>query len=226
MKNRFFSFLLPVLNLIDNGKLFREPLRWLYFFLASLNLLMPLGLIILAAGSPETIFSGFFFILGFVLFFLAVCFTSWVGFQIWWNRADTLRLFSSEGDENFATVAFSHFLQTSGEWLGATVALNGFFLGVLVLLGGLILRLINGEGLPQDSPDMLFFLAVRFGFYPGGILMYFLVILAPLAGYLILVTTRFLAEQLRALAATANYSRKILKIQLRRIRLLEKNHWD
>jgi len=214
MKNKFFSFISPALNVIDNGKFFREPLRWLYFFLAGLNLLLPLVFIIPALIYSEIIFSnGFLYILAFILVFLAVCFSSWVGFQIWWNRADSIRLFSSVGDENFATVAFSHLVQTFGEWLGVTLGLNGFFGGLLLLIGALVMRLTTGEELP------LWQLGV-------GSYAYFLILLGPLAGFLVLVITRFLAEQIRALASVANYSRKLLKIQLRRIRIIEKNHWD
>jgi Na+-transporting methylmalonyl-CoA/oxaloacetate decarboxylase gamma subunit len=213
MENRFFSFISPALKVIDNGKFFREPLRWLYFFLAGLNVLMPLAVIYYAAKYSDFLDNGFLFFLGFLLLFLVVCFTSWVGFQIWWSRAGSIRLFSSEGDENFATIALSHLLQTLGEWLGALIALNGFFGGLFLLLGELISVLLLGDGLPLGTMGM-------------GVYVYFLILLGPLSGFLVIVITRFLAEQIRALASVANYTRKLLKIQLRRIRIIEKNHWD
>ncbi|MCK5737067.1 MAG: hypothetical protein KAH21_11340, partial [Spirochaetaceae bacterium] len=201
MKSRFFSFISPALKVIDNGKFFREPLRWLYFFLGALNLLIPLALIVTAAVYSEFLFENVLYVLGFVLFFSAVCFTSWLGFQIWWNRADTIRLYSSEGDENFATVAFSHFIQTSGEWLGVTVALNGFFTGLFVLLGMLISMIFYGVAF-LEVIDIVFYFGVNY----LGRFLFFTMLLAPLSGFLILVTTRFLAEQIRALASVANYS--------------------
>lgn len=213
MKSRFFSYISPVLRTIDNGKFFREPLRWLYFFLAVMNLLIPLAPLLFAFRFSEVITNGFLFILGIILVFLAVCFSSWVGFQIWWNRADSIRFFSSEGDENFATVAFSHFLQTAGEWLGVSIAINGFFGGLFVLIGEVISRLAGGIGLPLGRIGM-------------GSYVYFLILLGPLSGFLVIVVTRFLAEQIRALASVANHTRKLLKIELRRIRVIEKNHWD
>ena len=213
MKNRFLSFISPVLRVIDNGKFFREPLRWLYFFLAGLNILMPLAVIYYAVTFSDFLLDGFLYFFGFILLFIVVCFTSWVGFQIWWNRAESIKMFSSEGDENFATIAFSHFLQTLGEWLGVTVALNGFFGGLFLLLGELVSYLIGGEGLPLDLIDM-------------GSYVYFLILLGPLSGFFLIVITRFLAEQIRALASVANHTRKLLKIELRRIRVIEKNHWD
>jgi len=213
MKNRFLSFISPVLRVIDNGKFFREPLRWLYFFLALLNFLMPLAVIYYAVTFSDSLLDGFLFFLGFFLLFIVVCFTSWVGFQIWWNRAESIKMFSSEGDENFATIAFSHFLQTLGEWLGFIVALNGFFGGLFLLLGELVSYFIGGEGLPLGMIGM-------------GSYVYFLILLGPLSGFLLIVITRFLAEQIRALASVANHTRKLLKIELRRIRVIEKNHWN
>jgi len=42
MKGKFFDFIKPGLDLIDNGSFFKRPFSWLYVVFAGLNLLMPL----------------------------------------------------------------------------------------------------------------------------------------------------------------------------------------
>lgn len=49
--NKFFSFFEPVLKYIDTGKFFREPFRWLYAILATLNLLTPIVLLVMAINN-------------------------------------------------------------------------------------------------------------------------------------------------------------------------------
>ena len=48
MENKFFTFLDPILGLIDDGAFFRKPFRWLYTLLAALNLLVPIGVLVAA----------------------------------------------------------------------------------------------------------------------------------------------------------------------------------
>ncbi len=213
MKFKFSSFISPFLNNIDNGSFFLQPLRWLYYCLAVLNFLIPTAFIITAVSFSYILPGSFFNILGYAVLFLLVCFISWVGFQIWWNRVDTIRMISSEGDENFATVAFSHLIQTSGEWLGVTVALYGFFSGLVILVGKLM-NLEIGDLMPIDSRLI------------SGPLGYFIFLLAPISGFLVVILTRFFAEQIRALASVANHTRKLLTLELRRMRIIKRNRWE
>lgn len=192
MNNKFFTFLDPVLEFIDNGSFFRKPFRWLYAILAGLNLLIPIG--VLAAAVNNNVFDfEAKFIIAFLLLFLIVCVLSWFGFQIWWNRRDKVDISSKKDDEFVAIPVFSHFLQTGGEWLGMFVGVGGFCLSLvaIIFLGAYAPML--GESLGIGS-------LIGGGF--GACLLF------PIYGFLIVVATRVLAELYRALTSIANNTRK------------------
>lgn len=192
MKNKFFTFLDPALALIDNGAFFRKPFRWLYMLLAALNLLIPIA--VLVAAIDNRLFSaGGKFVVAFIIIFLIICGLSWFGFQIWWNRREKVNISSQDGDEFVAIPVFSHFLQTSGEWLGMYVGVGGF-----------AISLIAAIFLGQDAQIMGYALGMG-SLFGGGILS---CLLFPIYGFLIVVVARVLAELYRALASIANNTRK------------------
>ncbi|HIW66428.1 MAG TPA: hypothetical protein H9879_09395 [Candidatus Alistipes intestinipullorum] len=192
MENKFFTFLNPVLELIDNGSFFRKPFRWLYMVLAALNLLVPIA--ILVAAVDNRLFSaGGKFVVAFIIIFLIICGLSWFGFQIWWNRREKVNISSQNGDEFVAIPVFSHFLQTCGEWLGMYVGVGGFSLSLIAAIF-----------LGSDSQMMGH--ALGMGSLFGGSILSCL--LFPIYGFLIVVVARVLAELYRALASIANNTRK------------------
>lgn len=99
MENKFFTFLDPILGLIDDGAFFRKPFRWLYTLLAALNLLVPIGVLV-AAIDNHVFNAGCKFVVAFIVLFLIICGLSWFGFQIWWNRRDKVNASSQDGDDS------------------------------------------------------------------------------------------------------------------------------
>ena len=99
---------------------------------------------------------------------------------------------STAGDEFVATPVFSHFIQTLGEWFGTYIGLVGFGFALLatIILGdeGRYLGLILG--IPYLNTGWM------------------AVITMPIIGFLIIVVSRFLSEQIRALASIANNTKK------------------
>ena len=91
-----------------------------------------------------------------------------------------------------ATPVFSHFIQTIGEWLGTWIGIVGFSVALLTTL------ILGDEGYYLSSQ-------LGLGFMKTGVLF---IILMPVYGFLIIVATRFLAEQFRALSSIANNTRK------------------
>ena len=51
MENKFFTFIKPYLNYIDNGHLYRKPFSWLYVLLAIINLIAPLYVFYMAVDN-------------------------------------------------------------------------------------------------------------------------------------------------------------------------------
>lgn len=187
MKNKFFSFIAPYLAFIDSGKFFRKPFSWLYMAMGVINLILPFY--ILYQAIDNDIFKApFKFVLVFIVAWFTIAFASWTGFQIWWDRKDKLSFNSSAGNEFITTPVFSHFIQTFGEWLGTWIGLVGF---VFALMATIIL---GKDGYYMSKQ-------LGLGFLNTGIIS---IILMPVYGYLIIITSRFIAEQFRALAAIAN----------------------
>jgi len=190
MENKFFTFIKPYLSFIDNGHLYRKPFSWLYTLLAVVNLIVPIYIFNKAADNsifdlPEK------FIIVFLLLWLIIAFASWVSFQLWWDRKTKVTTTSVEGDEFVATPVFSHFLQTLGEWLGTWIGIVGFSGALLSTFAGIDVNYLSSKlGIPFLDDGFLY------------------EILMPIYGFLIIVGTRFLAEQFRALSSIANNTRK------------------
>ena len=99
---------------------------------------------------------------------------------------------SSVGDEFIATPVFSNFIQTFGEWMGTYIGLVGFGFALLstIILGEEGNYFGNNIGIPYLRTGWLAVIAM------------------PIVGFLIIVFSRFLAEQIRALSSIANNTRK------------------
>lgn len=191
MDQKFFTFAKPYFSFIDDGSLYRKPFSWLYTLFAIANLIIPIFVMIKAIDSY--IFKGpgkFIFV--FILLWIIVAFASWIGFQLWWDRKDKVNNSSSSGDDFVATPVFSHFLQTFGEWLGTFIAIVGTGSAILMTL------FLGSEGNYMGEQMGL-------GFAKGGITA---IITMPLIGFFIIVFSRFIAEQARALASIANNTKK------------------
>ncbi|MDR0832764.1 MAG: hypothetical protein LBN93_01005 [Candidatus Symbiothrix sp.] len=190
MKSKFFTFITPYLSFIDNGSLYRKPFSWLYEVIAVLNLLLPFYVLY------KAIDTGIFdspakFIIAFLLIWVVIAFVSWISFQIWWDRKDKVLESSRERSEFVATPVFSHFIQTAGEWIGTWVGVVGFSVALLITIFlGDEAYLLGGLGIP---------------FLNGGLMA---IITMPIFGFLIIVISRFFAEQIRALTSIANNTKR------------------
>jgi hypothetical protein len=190
MNGPFFNFIKPALDYLDSGRFFREPMSWLYTILAICNLLLPL--VVLGLAIEENLFRNQGkFILGFLLIWVLILGAAWVGFQIWWDRRKKVTSSSQQGDEFVASLAFAHFIQTYGEWYGTMMAIvgtGGTFIGYLIM-GEQATYLFRQIPILNMANSWL------------------MVLIWPIAGYLIVVAFRFVAELIRALGAIANHTR-------------------
>ena len=186
--NKFFTFIKPYINFIDDKKIFKLPFRWLYIFLAAVNLLLPFYLLykmlemrLFSAGGKMV------FVL--ILLWLVIAFVSWVCAQLWWDRQAKVLAFTEAGNEFPATYAIAHFVQCVGEWLGTFIAVVGF---ATALLANIFLR---------DEMGMLSGMA-------GVDLGVTMIIFFPVYGFFTLVFGRFLSETIRVLPAIANNTKR------------------
>lgn len=191
MDNKFFTFIKPYLSFIDNGDLYRKPFSWLYALLAIINLIVPIYVFYQAVDNDIFDAPGKFVIV-FLLVWVIIAFSGWLSFQLWWDRKSKVISTSNVGDEFVATPVFSHLIQTIGEWLGTWIGIVGFSVALLTTL------ILGDEGSYLSGQ-------LGLGFMETGFLF---IILMPVYGFLIILTTRFLAEQFRALSSIANNTRK------------------
>jgi hypothetical protein len=191
MDNKFFTFIKPYLSFIDNGDLYRKPFSWLYALLAIINLIVPIYVFYQAVDN-RIFDSPAKFVIIFLLVWVIIAFAGWLSFQLWWDRKSKVISTSNVGDEFVATPVFSHLIQTIGEWLGTWIGIVGFSVALLTTL------ILGDEGYNLSRQ-------LGLGFMETGVLF---IILMPVYGFLIIVATRFLAEQFRALSSIANNTRK------------------
>ena len=191
MDNKFFTFIKPYLSYIDNGHFYRKPFSWLYIIFAVLNLLLPI-FIFYKAVDNRIFDAPSKFIIVFLLIWIIIAFVSWISFQLWWDRKFKVTATSVEGDEFIATPVFSNLIQTFGEWIGTWIGIVGFTVAILTTL------ILGNEGDNLSYQIGIPFLKTGFAF----------IILMPIYGFLIIVISRFLAEQFRALSSIANNTRK------------------
>jgi len=194
MDNKFFTFARPYLSFIDKGHLFKKPFNWLYTVMAIINLLV--HLIILFTSIDNGVFKlKFKVVLTFILIWLITAFASWISFQIWWDRRSKITYSTQENDEFVATPAFSHFIQTAGETYGTWIGLVGFGFALFttIILGGEASYLSYQLGMPLGS------------LMGSGVAAIFIM---PIIGFLIIILSRFVSEQIKALVAIANNTKK------------------
>ncbi|MCF8396773.1 MAG: hypothetical protein K9G58_01310 [Bacteroidales bacterium] len=191
MENKFLTFIRPYLSFIDNGHFFRKPFSWLYTLLAIVNLLIPIY--VFYQASDNRIFdSPTKFVIVFLLLWVIVAFAGWVGFQLWWDRKSKIDMSYTAGDEFIATPALSHFIQTLGEWIGTYIGIVGFGFALLTTI------ILGEEG---------YYLGRNLGI-PYLVTGWMAVITMPIIGFLIIVFSRFLSEQIKALSSIANNTKK------------------
>jgi hypothetical protein len=190
MNNKFFTFIKPYLGYIDSGKMFRQPIGYVYMALAIINALLPLYILVEALDGNVFDLPGKVVVI-FLILWIIIAIAGWISFQLWWDRKTKVNETSAEGDEFVAIPVYSHFVQTFGEWAGTWFAVVGFFFGIFTEL--------------VEESRMIG------GFIPGGFLRgggIESALISLVAGYLIIVLSRASAEMLRAIVSIANNTRK------------------
>jgi hypothetical protein len=185
-KSPFFNFSKPYLDYIGKGKVF----SLVYIVMAVLNLFLPFVIMYIVIDS------GFFrfgakYVFTFIFSWLVIVFACWIGFQIWWNRRT--KVSDVAASEFVATPIFSEILQTFGEWLGTMIGIIGAGVGLIATIA-------------LGNEARYLFSAIGMDFLSMGAMV---IIIGPVIGFFIIIIFRFLAEQLRIMAALANNTKEI-----------------
>lgn len=192
MDSKFFTLIDPLFKYIDSGKFFRQPMQWLYYIIGVICLIAPLYLLYYLFD--DNVFSyadggECFAIILIWLVFAALCYG---GFMLWFNRAGKLATILQPDSKFVAVPALANFIQTSGEFIG-------MFFGLFSFASSIIITLFSA-GIARYA-----FGSLNAGSSLGtGIGML-------LGGYIIVISSRYVAELVLAIADIANNTDKIAK---------------
>jgi hypothetical protein len=176
---------------IDNGEIFRNGYKWVYIFFAVITGISPFGT--LYTTFRYSLFNmAFGTALAFLLIWLFILIAGVLGCLLWWRRKNDLIAITSQNNEFIASVIFAHFLQTIGEILAIYLAVVGT--GVCLVCG-----IFLGSERNYELDNVL-------PIHPNVGLIG--VIGFPVAGFLVLIFFRFIAEQIKALATIATNTKK------------------
>ena len=190
--NPFFNWAKPYFDFVGRGKIY----SLVYVIMALCNLLLPLIVIFWVIESGMLQYAGTGAVIAFMFALLVIAFASWIGFQLWWNRKSAVKRFESA--DLIATPVISDLLQTFGEWLGT-------MLGILGVGVGIIITILLWDVSKYTAELMMFGVGGFFNFGPA------MIIGGPVAGFITIVFFRFIAEQIRIIAAIANNTREIAR---------------
>jgi hypothetical protein len=182
----FLNWSKPFIDSIDNGAFFKEPASWLYSLNGIAFLLIPLVIAFQAFDNDFFDYQEKYILVGF-LFWIILTLICLVCFQIWINRKN--KLLNLDGSRGFvATKIMADIISTSGECYGVIVGVLGFFT--------VLFSLFTEINLMREL-DFL-----PFGAGVMGIIAF------PVAGYFIIIATKFLSEFISAIATIARNTAK------------------
>ena len=184
-KHKGATFVKSALDYVDSGNFFRAPVWWLYVLIGLLSAFAPFYLLFKAFIPMFKHMPAWPIIVFIVIWFILLA-GGIVGFLIWWNRKDQLAALVPVGDDFPVTPVFAHFYRTLSEW-------TGFMVGVVFFLASLVFYVLVGK-------------ETR-GILPVGLGQIFIL---PVIGFVIIFASRFIAEQIRALAAIASNTGKLV----------------
>lgn len=185
---KIMNYYKKLLDYLDNGSFFRNPVIWLFVVMAALNLLIPFG--ILGMLVRNRIFSHLpaFSMFG-VILMLIVLFAGFFFLGLyWWMRKEDINKIPR--DSQFpVTPIFALIVRYYGEWIGLMV-------GGVMFVASLIILIFGGQEARYVISSMPMMAA------GAGI------IALPIYGFLTIVFTRFLSEAIRVLVAIYHNTRK------------------
>lgn len=193
-----------LLSLIDSGRFFTRPMRWLYVFFAILSL-VPTVLILyyLYEEGVDSIlkhmegwakFSGYLFC---IIFALYVIVAGILMFYYWMDRSCKVTQIVNDGDQIVAMPVWAHFVQSLMESWGVYTCLVPPIGVFLLYLWGLVsgFQVVNGHFEFGDYIKTLFV---------GIVVLAIFIFVCFLLSYIIILLAHFIGESIRVRAQIAN----------------------
>lgn len=131
---KLLSFLNPIFNYVDEGRLFRQPFMILYIAIGFITFCVACWMVKKALEFTEA-FGGAAYV-WFALMIVVLLAAGIFSFLYWLRRAFDVKKYIPEGAKFQAIPAVSNLVITFGEWLGLTacfVCVCGGILGAIIL---------------------------------------------------------------------------------------------
>ncbi len=173
------AILKPMFDYIDSGKLFRQPIQWLYYILGVIFAIFMLYSISYSSkmfdiGGAAMVVAIFVIILQIALAAFSVLY--------WIKRGNDMATDTAVGARFVAIPAIANIVRCFGEFAGIVIAIFGVYFGVIAGFFWLFSR------------EMQYLVECPF----------IAVLVGPVVGYIILLLNRFFAESMLAIASIAN----------------------
>lgn len=174
------AILKPLFDYIDSGKLFRQPIQWLYYALGVVFAIFMLYSISLTSymfkiGGIAIVVAVFIIILMIALSAFSVLY--------WFKRGNDVSIDTPKGARFVAIPVIANIVRCFGEYVGIVMAVSGVFIGVFAGIFWLFSKELQ---------------------YIMGICPFILIVVGPVVGYLHLLFNRFISEMMLAIASIAN----------------------
>jgi uncharacterized membrane protein YciS (DUF1049 family) len=182
-----------LMNLIDSGRFFREPMRWLYVLMGVMTSIGCLFAIVGLITSGAFKYKAMYGVLASVFLIVIAVFSV----LFWINRSKRLKDTVQENDEIVAIPLVANFIQSVGECVG-------IIMGTAVAVMAFLIPLLAGNEAGYMFRD---FIPFRSGE------MFVVALVAPLFciayGFLIILMAHFWAELMLAVASIANNVKRL-----------------
>ncbi|MCR4852612.1 MAG: DUF4339 domain-containing protein [Prevotella sp.] len=182
-----------LMKLIDTGRFFREPMRWIYIVIGILATIGCLISIISLIGSGAFKYQTFYSILASLALIVIGVFV----FLFWINRSKRLKDTVQVNDEIVAIPLVAHFIQSLGECVG-------IIFGTVLAVMAFLLPLLAG-----GSAAHMFREIIPFSAGSPLIISVLGAIFCVIYGFLIILVAHFWAEMMLAVASIANNVKRI-----------------
>lgn len=190
--SKFTGFIKPVLDLIDNGVIYRKGFWVFYLLHATASLLIPLFLLILAIAIDIFKYQSFGVVLCLIFIWLFIAFSFWLGFQVFWNRMDKIEALFKKDCDFVAIPLIADYIKTAGEFIGiVTISSAPCF-----ILLGIVASDLTRNIIPAANT---------------GITIVFTPIFVAIWGYAAMLGLKFIAESINAFASIANNTKNLTK---------------
>jgi len=190
--NKFMGFIKPLLDLIDNGVIYRKGFWVFYLLHAIASLFIPLFLLAFAIDIGIFRYQSFDILLCFALIWVSIAFSFWLGFQVFLNRMEKIDTLFTKDCDFVAIPLIADYIKTAGEFIGiVTISLFPCFI---------LLVIVAYDIAKSTIPNI-----------HVGITVVFIPIFLAILGYVIMSVAKFCAEIIIAFASIANNTKSLTK---------------